>query len=1067
MVPEDACDNEISQILSNTTTTNKWIPDDSSNKCDISENNNTNFVRGILDDIFDSAVPKEIVFKVPKMRDRNMEKEDLERRKSNRGASLYINNNNTVETFNDFIIPHRRAISECIIDENDNNDFRQIYDNKSNLHPKTVKKVKDYTKKRKFSFSLFHKKDKPHRDHIDEEHPENYDDFDPSENVLKPEISHLKKAFSAMELNQKPTKLQRTNSFIKKMVHIGAESTSILKRSLSVRDVKKTQNKKDSKTRCASESNEKWRQSLQSLVESDIGVSYNDLSFINYDALNKFNYDDEDYGSHVSLLDNSNDGRYIGRTQSMICKSSPKLTARPSYLRTESSVEYSQPDLSLSEQSGATSLPILCHLNNHENNGANVQESNSPTHRLFQRRPQSISSEDGCRSRSSASGSFRSAGSGCAKLKRHNACRQKNRNPSSLNIEIRRNSDPSEKTLFSIVKLFSTKPTPKIARESLNIEKEEKGGTGCGEGQHQQEWRRFVGSIRRKVQRHASGGQEQQASQAKGEPLVRKNSLTQSKFDLFKRDKSTEEAKKSDKQTLTKQKSIGPEKTTTCDYFKALSFKDKSSKDSPVASPKQGETSSVQQKGVRKSDKKDSSSDKAALKPSISFSRSKSSKSKEGLKQDDFLKATMRIFLVVSPPVGKMQVRSRSLNHLDNLEMRQGIAPPDDAALKDTRSEPDCTNQAPAPGPNQTALQTDQQVCAAEAPPPRKHMLSRSQKSSSECFTATFEVGLCDETWDNELFFPAHRGFTLQDQLVRMCESRNIDLSMCEARLVDKETNTESLLLFTQDTANLVGKHVRIIAKEASNKKLSGSFHSNHLRKQSGSYRPRTSSFFNSSTEEATPIATSTFSLHEGENKRQIKQRFTAFFGNTKDAKLEALIEQLDKYTKQGIPSSLNYRQGQCESVDALYKLEDDWKDIVEYGDLSEKQQQQQTVLWELIKTEVAYIKTLKVVTDLFLACLKDLQSKTLLKEIDTVKLFSNITEILDANVIFWRNTLFPLVRTMRQYKRPPCIENMLEGFSQIHEVFQPYYIYCAEQSRCQHYCRENLDSEFFTAYLT
>ncbi|KAJ8950114.1 hypothetical protein NQ318_017839 [Aromia moschata] len=103
----------------------------------------------------------------------------------------------------------------------------------------------------------------------------------------------------------------------------------------------------------------------------------------------------------------------------------------------------------------------------------------------------------------------------------------------------------------------------------------------------------------------------------------------------------------------------------------------------------------------------------------------------------------------------------------------------------------------------------------------------------------------------------------------------------------------------------------------------------------------------------------------------------------------------------------------------------------------------------------------------LFLACLKDLQAKNLLKEIDTDKLFSNITEILDANVVFWRNTLFPLVRDMRKYKRSSCIENMLEGFHSIQDIFEPYYKYCAEQSRCQHYCRENLDSEVFTAYLT
>lgn len=142
--------------------------------------------------------------------------------------------------------------------------------------------------------------------------------------------------------------------------------------------------------------------------------------------------------------------------------------------------------------------------------------------------------------------------------------------------------------------------------------------------------------------------------------------------------------------------------------------------------------------------------------------------------------------------------------------------------------------------------------------------------------------------------------------------------------------------------------------------------------------------------------------------------------------------------------------------------------------------------MWELITSEVSYIRTLKVVTDvnicgrreviafltgaflqLFLACLRDLQSHKLLTEIDREKLFSNITEILDSNVMFWRNTLFPLIRDMRQRRRTTCIENMLEGFSSIHDTFQPYFKYCAEQARCQHYCRENMDSEVFTAYLT
>jgi len=51
--------------------------------------------------------------------------------------------------------------------------------------------------------------------------------------------------------------------------------------------------------------------------------------------------------------------------------------------------------------------------------------------------------------------------------------------------------------------------------------------------------------------------------------------------------------------------------------------------------------------------------------------------------------------------------------------------------------------------------------------------------------------------------------------------------------------------------------------------------------------------------------------------------------------------------------------------LSALYNLEGDWRDIVENSQmLSEKHTQQQTALWELAETEVAYIKTLKVVTN-------------------------------------------------------------------------------------------------------
>lgn len=222
------------------------------------------------------------------------------------------------------------------------------------------------------------------------------------------------------------------------------------------------------------------------------------------------------------------------------------------------------------------------------------------------------------------------------------------------------------------------------------------------------------------------------------------------------------------------------------------------------------------------------------------------------------------------------------------------------------------------------------------------------------------------------------------------------------------------------------------------------------------------------------------------------------------------LVEILNSYNKSGIPPSQIYPQGQCESLDALYKLEDDWTDIIDTKGSKISLVVRNTSRASPARRYFRFNRTAATTTDrplgadqdgsgvhqdtegrhrrkhgwswcaqnscatcslvcfqLFLACLKNLQAGNLLKEIDTDKLFSNITEILDTNVLFWRNNLFPLVRDMRKYRQPACIENMLNGFVRMKETFHAYSRYCSEQARCQHYCRENhAHNELFTAYL-
>ena len=55
----------------------------------------------------------------------------------------------------------------------------------------------------------------------------------------------------------------------------------------------------------------------------------------------------------------------------------------------------------------------------------------------------------------------------------------------------------------------------------------------------------------------------------------------------------------------------------------------------------------------------------------------------------------------------------------------------------------------------------------------------------------------------------------------------------------------------------------------------------------------------------------------------------------------------------------------------ALYSLEEDWTEIVVWERLvGEKERGQQTAIWELITTELAYIRTLKVIQDVSIYCL-------------------------------------------------------------------------------------------------
>ncbi|KAI1309388.1 Pleckstrin homology domain-containing family G member 5 [Halotydeus destructor] len=198
---------------------------------------------------------------------------------------------------------------------------------------------------------------------------------------------------------------------------------------------------------------------------------------------------------------------------------------------------------------------------------------------------------------------------------------------------------------------------------------------------------------------------------------------------------------------------------------------------------------------------------------------------------------------------------------------------------------------------------------------------------------------------------------------------------------------------------------------------------------------------------------------------------FSNPFRNDHD-KMEQLTEILNQYSLTGIPEqnailTMKRRPGE-DSDDELFYLEEHWRHIVAHADhLDKKVQSQQDAIWELIETEVFYIKRLRVVTDLFLACLCNLQNECLLNDTDIDKMFSNIQQVYEANHQFWLNYLLPMLNSSRSSQLPLNPILMKDGFLKFDQLFYPYIKYCLEHSSCLQYVKEkHKESELFKAYV-
>jgi hypothetical protein len=106
---------------------------------------------------------------------------------------------------------------------------------------------------------------------------------------------------------------------------------------------------------------------------------------------------------------------------------------------------------------------------------------------------------------------------------------------------------------------------------------------------------------------------------------------------------------------------------------------------------------------------------------------------------------------------------------------------------------------------------------------------------------------------------------------------------------------------------------------------------------------------------------------------------------------------------------------------------------------MSESIKLQQEAIYEMLVTEVSYIRQILTMTDIFMTSvmiLKSSQRDGLLNDIDMEKLFSNIQDVLNANLLFWKDILLPIKTKLEQTGCAMNPSNLKHGFLKVSIFF-------------------------------
>lgn len=179
----------------------------------------------------------------------------------------------------------------------------------------------------------------------------------------------------------------------------------------------------------------------------------------------------------------------------------------------------------------------------------------------------------------------------------------------------------------------------------------------------------------------------------------------------------------------------------------------------------------------------------------------------------------------------------------------------------------------------------------------------------------------------------------------------------------------------------------------------------------------------------------------------------------TKAHELQVRLHTFSMFGMPRLPREDRQRWEIGEGSENSVTIEKSWKELVPgHKEMSRELCHQQEALWELLTTELIYVRKLKIMTDLLAAGLLNLQRVGLLTEVSAETLFGNVPSLIQAHRSFWEEVLGPTLEETRASGQPLDPVSLQDGFLTCSQRFQPYVLYCLRVRQTMAYAREQQD---------